>query len=169
MSEMELIVDHLRLTYEGLFKVADLYNLMDEWFKTNGYDKRELKSIERIAPEGKYIEIEWMPWKKQTEYLKNDIKIRMLITNITEVEVKRKGTKVKMDKGKVKLVFDGYLTTDYEKRWEEKPMLVFIRAIFDKYLYKNYMDKWKKNLIEDINDLHDKIRGMLNLHRYKYN
>ena len=52
-------------------------------------------------------------------------------------------------------MFDGYLTTDYEQRWEQKPSFVFIRALFDKFFYKTYMDRWKTNLIKDVNDLND--------------
>ena len=78
MAEMDLIIEQVRLTYEGLFKATDLYNLIDNWLRNTGYDKRELKTIEKVTPKGKYIEVESMPWKKQTEYVKNEIKIRMI-------------------------------------------------------------------------------------------
>ncbi|MBW2985328.1 hypothetical protein KY313_01600 [Candidatus Woesearchaeota archaeon] len=167
MAEMELIIEQVRLTYEGLFKATDLYKLIDNWLRTHGYDKRELKSIEKITPSGKYIEVESLPWKKQTEYVKNDIKIRMQLSDVTEVEVEQNGVTVKLNKGKVHFVFDGYLTTDYEQRWEQKPSFIFIRALFDKFFYKTYMDRWKANMIKDVNDLHDTIKSFLNLYRYQ--
>ena len=74
MAEMELIIEQVRLTYEGLFKATEIYKLIDNWLRTHGYDKREMKTIEKVTPSGKYIEIESLPWKKQTEYVKNDIK-----------------------------------------------------------------------------------------------
>lgn len=167
MAEMDLIIEQVRLTYEGLFKATDLYNLIDNWLRNTGYDKRELKTIEKVTPKGKYIEIESMPWKKQTEYVINEIQIKMILSEVIEVDIEKEGTKIKMNKGKVHFVFEGYLTTDWEQRWEQKPMFIFIRSIFDKFLYKKYMDTWKTNLIKDVNDLHDTIKSFLNLYRYK--
>ena len=66
MSEREILVDKRRMTYEGLFSVADLYSLIDEYFEEKGYDKHEKKNIERVTPNGKDIEIEVEPWKKIT-------------------------------------------------------------------------------------------------------
>ena len=33
MSEREVVVDKMRLSYEGLLKVSDLYKLIDNWFR----------------------------------------------------------------------------------------------------------------------------------------
>jgi len=166
MAEREMIVDHLRLTYEGLFDASQLYKMIDEWFRTKGYDKWEIKNIEKVRPEGKYIEVILMPWKKMTDYLMFEIKVRMIITNLKEVEVEKDGRKVRLNQGSVQLVFDGYFTTDYEKRWEEKPMYFFIRAIMDKFFLNPYTDKYKGLLISDVNHLHSTVKAFLNLYRY---
>ena len=48
MSEREVLVDKMRLTYEGIFSILEVYKIMDEWFEEKGYDKREVKNIESI-------------------------------------------------------------------------------------------------------------------------
>src|SRR3989338_2059430 len=132
MAEREVVVDKMRLTYEGLFEVTELYKHIDEWFRSRGYDKRENKNIEKVTPDGKYIEIEIEPWKKLSEYARIVIKLRMIMTDVKDVEVEKDGIKVKQNQGKLQAVFDGLLETDYEHRWEGSPLFYFLRVIWDK-------------------------------------
>ena len=166
MVEKYVVVDKLRLTYEGLFNVSELYKLIDGWLRTKSYDKHELKNIEKVRPEGKFIEIELFPWKKLTDYAISLIRLRIIMTDIKEVEVEREGKKAKMNQGTVHMVFDGMLETDYEKRWESKPIFYFLRAIVDKYIYRSYLDGYKQVIMQDVNQLHTQIKAFLNLYRY---
>jgi len=166
MPEREVVVDKLRLTYEGLFSVGELYKMIDEWFRWKGYDKRENKNIEIVKPEGKFIEIELEPWKKVTDYAKNVIKIRIQMNDIKEVEVEKDNTKLKLNQGKVHFVFDGFLETDYEARWEGKPIFYFIRTVFDKYFYKPFTAGFERGVKEDVMHLHGQVKAFLNLYRF---
>ena len=166
MPEREVVVDKLRLTYEGLFSVAELYKMIDEWFRWKGYDKRENKNIEIVKPEGKFIEIELEPWKKVTDYAKNVIKIRIQMHDIKEVEVEKDHTKLKLNQGKVQFVFDAFLETDYEARWEGKPIFYFLRTIFDKYFYRPFTAGFERGVKEDLMHLHSQIKAFLNLYKF---
>jgi hypothetical protein len=166
MAEREIVVDKMRLTYEGLFEATELYRHIDEWCRSRGYDKCENKNIEKITPEGKYIEIEIEPWKKLTDYARAIIKLRIIMTDVKEVEVEKDGIKVRQNQGKIQLVFDGYLQTDYENRWEGSPLFYFLRTIWDKYIYKLYTETLKKNVLDDVNHLSSTIKSFLNLYRY---
>ena len=61
MAERRLVVDHLRLKYEGLFNATELYKLIDKWLNEKAYDKRELRNQENVRPDGKYVELILMP------------------------------------------------------------------------------------------------------------
>ena len=166
MAEREIVVDHLRLSYEGLFSATELYKLLDTWFRDMGYDKRETKSIERVAPEGKYIEMEFLPWKKITDYAVNEIRLRVIMQNVKEVEVEQDDQKIKLNQGSIQFVFDGYLTTDYENRWEGKPFFYFLRTMFDKYFYRSYTYGFRQNVVDNVNNLIIQLKSFLNLYRY---
>lgn len=166
MAEIEIVVDKLRLQYDGLFSAKDLYYMLDEWFEEKNYDRREIRHIERVTPEGKYIEYEWLPWKKYTDYAKSEIRIRVVMTDVKEVEIERDGSKVKLNQGNIRIVMDGYLTTDYENRWESKPMLIFLRTIFDKYFYKPFTVGYQQNVKGDVMELYKQVKAFLNLYRY---
>ena len=167
MSEKSLIIDQLKLTYSGLFDLNGLYRMMDQWFYEKGYDRWELKNYEFVLPEGKVIEIELRPWKKTTEYFKNTIKIRMKCSEIKNVEIEKEGVKISINKGNVQMIIDGYLETDYEGWWEERPILYFIRTLFDKYFFKRHFNQYEKWLVNDVYDLHGRIQKFLNLYRYQ--
>lgn len=167
MPEREVIVDKLRLNYEGIFSVAELYTMIDEWFREKGYDKKEVKNIEIVRPEGKQIELMLEPWKKVTDYAKNIIKIRMLMTDIKDVEVEMDKAKVKLNQGKVQFVFDAFLETDYESRWEGKPIFYFIRTVFEKYFYRPFQAGFETGVKQELMDLHTRIKAFLNLYKMR--
>ena len=162
-----LVVDHLKITYEGLFSVTDLYQAVDNFFREKGFDKREVRNAEYIKPEGKYIEIEMMPWKKVSDYARHVIRVDMKMFRIKEVIVAQDGHKVKLNKGRINVIIDGFLDTDYEGRWETRPAFVFLRTVFDKFIYKTNVGEAEGLLVENVNQVHGMVKAMLNLYRYQ--
>ena len=166
MAERRIIVDHLKLSYEGLFNATELYALIDDFFREKGYDKREVKNEEQVTPNGKYVDLVLQPWKKITDYIRHIIRVDIKMFHLTEVEVEKDGHKVKLHKGRVNITFDGFLDSDYEHRWDQKPFYFFIRTIFDKFIYKSYMEEYAGILVDNINQLNKTIKAFLNLYRY---
>ncbi|MBD3248975.1 hypothetical protein GF336_02940 [Candidatus Woesearchaeota archaeon] len=169
MSEKKLVVDQQKLTYEGLFDLKGLYRVMDQWFYDKGYDKEEIKNEQKELATGKTVYLEMRPYKKTTDYFKNIIRIRMQCTNVKDVEVEKAGKTIIINQGKVRIVFDCYLESDYEDKWESKPFFFFLRTIFDKYIFRSYFNKFEKWLLADFYDLHSTIQRFLNLYRYEKN
>jgi hypothetical protein len=167
MSEKKLVVDQMKLTYEGIFDMTGLWRLIDSWFYEKGYDRWEHKNFEQVMPSGKDIEIELLPWKKTTEYFKNTIRIRIKAKNVKDVEIEKKGVKLKLNQGELMLVFDAYLESDYEQKWEGKAVFFFLRTIFDKYVFKRHTDFYEKWVVNDLYDIHGRIQRFLNLYRYE--
>ena len=166
MVETKIVVDGLTLSYEGLFSATEFYMMIDRFFRDHMYDKRETQNLEKVEPQGKYIELELQPYRKMSDYIRFVIRMRLRMFNVTEVEIEKDGHKVKLNKGRVNMVFDGFLETDYEGRWEGKPSYVFIRTVFDKFIYKMYTQKFEAQLTEDVNTLYNQLKAFLNLYRY---
>lgn len=165
MAERDVVVDKIRLTYEGIFKVTDLYRLIDNFFRDRGYDKRERRNIENVKADGKYIELELEPWKKITDYAQNVIQLRIIMSNVTDAHVKKDGVDVKLNKGKIQIVLSAYIETDYEGRWEGKPLLYFLRTVFNKFIFKPYTEGYEKNVLADLNELYSMIKNYLNTYK----
>ena len=166
MPEKKIVVEDLKLEYEGLFDMAELYKLIERWFRDQNYEKKEIRNVEQVGPEGKYIELELMPWRKVSDYAKYEIKLRMFANKVKEVEIEKDGVKMKMNQGKITIFIDGYFTTDYEGKWESRPGLFFWRTIMDKYFYRGPLVKLESAMVEEISNLHTTLKAFLNLYRY---
>ncbi|MBN2454748.1 hypothetical protein JXB11_04340 [Candidatus Woesearchaeota archaeon] len=168
MAERRLVVDNLKLSYEGIFNVGELYQLIDRWFREKGFDKREVRNQEHVQPEGKYIELELQPWKRITDYARHVIRVDIRMFRVKDVVVEQEGKRHKMQSGKVNIVFDGYLDTDYEDRWEQKPFYFFLRTLFDKFVYRTYSAEFEDLLVENVTQLQQTIKSFLNLYRHSF-
>ena len=87
MVEKRLVVDNLRLNYNGVFDVIDFYKEVEDWIARHGMEKETKKKGEHIKPKGK--EIEWFIeiWKMPVDYAKVVIRLKALMTDVQEVEI----------------------------------------------------------------------------------
>jgi len=167
MSEKQLVVGGLTISYEGLFNPSDLYKIIDDWQKKHNYDKTEKESIEYVRPEGKYIELRMEPCRKESDYVKFIIKIHIVMENLKERVVEIEGQKEKMYEGKITINFEGWIETDYEEAWYTKPGIFFLRVLIDKYIYKIYTEKFAAGLRAEVNELSTQVKSFLNLYKYQ--
>ncbi len=168
MSERRLVIDHMTLSYDGLFDLHELYSLINQWLKDKGFDLREQRNQEQVRPNGKFIEVEMLPWKRITDYARHVIRLNIKVLNMKDAVVEEDNKRVKLNKGTIRMVMDGYLDTDYEDRWESKPFYFFIRTLFDKFVYRTYSTQYEELLVENCLQLHSTMKAFLNLYQYEY-
>ena len=168
MSERYLIVDHLKFSYEGLFSVAELYSVSSSWFFEKGWDWHERMNEELITPEGKQIRIVLENWKSTTDYYKLQVKIKLNFINVQEVDVKKENHTLKLDHGVFRITIDGYVLTDRDQLWKNKPFMWFLSILSEKYFFNKHFSKLEKWILSDMDDLYDKIKNYLNVYKYNY-
>lgn len=166
MTETKIIIDNLGLNYEGLFNAKDYYKLLDNFFAEKNYDKREVLNMEKVEAGGKYIELEIEPYRKISDYAKLVIRIRTKMFNVKEVEVEKDGHKLRLNQGKVNILIDGIIQTDYESRWTDVPVRIFIRTLYEKFVYRKYMENDEAKLKDEVGQLHTQLKSFFNLYRY---
>lgn len=167
MSEKLTVVDGKGLDYEGLFEAKELYKVIEEYAEENKFDRNEFMNAEHIYEDSKQLDIDVRPYKKISDYVKLEIKIKIKATNLKYKEVEVNGIKRKYYHGHVNVKFFSYLITDYENTWEMRPLYYLLRTLVDKLIYKGYMDSAKKELIMHTNGFYEEIRSYLNMHRFK--
>ncbi len=167
MAENKLVIDQLKLAYEGLFDFSELYRLIDGFFFDRSYDNMEVMNQEQVTSAGKQVRIILEPEKGITDYFKLVIRIRLYGTDLKEVEVEKEKAKLRLSHGQLKITFDGYVISDRNSKWENSPFLWLIRVLGDKFIFREHYDKAEKWLINDVEDLQQKIKSFLNLHRYR--
>ena len=166
MANMRIIVDHEKIEYEGPLKVNDLLKHIAAWIKEKGFDFKQDKDFENHTEKGTQLEWQVTPWKKITDYMANDIKIRVLGHNLKKVDVLQGKKKIKVDDGKIEIVIDGYIRTDYDSYWDSRPILLFIRTIYDKFVHKAYTERFEQRLVHDVNTLSNSIKQLLNMYKH---
>ena len=166
MAERLTVVDKERLNYDGLFNAKDLFAVMQAWATDRGYWLIEKKHGEAIKPEGKYVDMDFEPFKKFTDYAKSVVKIRAQFQEVKDVVIERDGKKMKMQEGKIFFIFDGVLETDYEHYWETKPIFYLLRTVFEKYVYSPFISGFERGVKEDTMALKNQIKSFLNLAKY---
>ncbi len=168
MAEYNLVLEQLKIEYSGLLSVKELYQIINKYFRDKGYDWREIRHHEYVSEKGKYVEMELQPWKKVSDYAKNEIRLYITIFNLKDVVIEKDGEKIPMQRGDLKIVVDAFLVTDYENRWETTPVYYFLRTVFDKFIYRGYIDRFEEKLKNDTMDLISTIKSYLNLYKYKF-
>ncbi len=168
MAERRLVVDHLKLKYEGLFNLTELYNLISTWFYDKGWDWYERINQELITEEGKQVRIILEPWKNVSDYYKLAVSIKLHFTDVQDVEVNFQGRDLRLNKGLIHITFDGYVISDRKGQWQDSVFKWFLSIIADKYFFRNHFSKFEAWIKSDVEDLHDKIKSYLNLFGYSY-
>ncbi len=167
MPEQVMVVGLERIQYEGVFSVAELFRLIDEWLLDKGYYRIEPKHVESAKPEGKFVELELTPSKQLTDYAKALLRIKIQMNNIKDATLETpEGKKQKLNQGSVLVTVSGVLETDYQERWESKPLFLFIRTLYDKYIFKSLTGGFEGTIKNDVEHFKRTVSGFLNLHRY---
>ena len=166
MAEIKTLIDGKSLSYEGVFNLRELYRLIDKWFKDHGYDKQEVKNWEDVLETEKQIILEIIPYKKVSDYARLDVRIFMIFSKLTEIDIDKDGIKYKMNKGRAEFYFDAYVVTDYENKWETKAIFYFIKNVFDKWIYRAYTSSYDAEVIRDCTEIENEIRSFLNMNRF---
>ena len=168
MVERNLIIDHLKFSYEGLFNSAELYNVIASWFFDKGWDWYEKLNQEQVTVKGKQIRILLEPWKNITDYYKLQVAIKINMVDVKEVEVELDKEKIRTNHGLVRMTFDGYVISDRKDKWTKKPLTWFLSIIFEKYFFQHHYAKAETWLKSDVDDLMEKIKNYLNVYKYQY-
>jgi len=166
MGHVKIIVDHDKIDYSGPVELNSLLKMIENFIWERGFDKKQDKDFEQNTQHGKFIEWEITPWKWVTDYTRYIIKVRVLGYDILKADAVSNGKKAKIDSGRIIIVIDGFIEYDLQTRWENKPILHFIRAIYDNFIFKAYTERFEHMLVNDINHLHDHIEKFFNVYRH---
>ncbi|MFH1590787.1 MAG: hypothetical protein ABIC95_02565 [archaeon] len=161
MVERRIIVDGINVSYSGIFDLSELYKLIDHFLRERAYTKHELSAQEDVYKDGKRLSLTKQPYKKISDYARYDLKIKIAADHVKDKVIEVAGHKRHLHEGDVTVTFFGFLTTDYEGRWDKKPMFYFLRALFDQYVYKIHVDKYESGLVEEVNLLYNLVKRFL--------
>ena len=173
MAENDLVVKR-KLAYTGVFDFKDFYEALMGAYDDLKYDVDEVDHKAKHKETGLFYTLIWESVKNVDDYTRFYIWMKLLTENMKEVEVEDGGKKRKMYDGDIRIIFKGYLVTDYGGRWEGNPYLVFLKGFFDKYLYgkqgsprlaKGLYKEWVIKLEKDVNGVMNEAKAFLHMQK----
>jgi len=134
----------LTIRYSGLFDFEALYAAVIDWAKNEGYMWHEKTFKHKVPkPSGAEQELEWELTKKVTDYLEFKVSFRVHIWDLKEIEVQTERGKNKLSQARILIVMNGYLNTDWKKKFSKNPFNKVLGKWYDKMYYHqigNYAD-----------------------------
>lgn len=148
----------------GIFNFADFYKFCYDWLGEElKYDVAEEKYKEKLSGDSKDIEIEWVCWRKITDYFKFEVKVSFRILGLTNIEINKNGMKVKSNKGSVEMGVKGYLIKDYQSKFERTAFYKFLRGIYERWVIYSRVNEYEDKLIGDCDEYLNQAKAYLDL------
>lgn len=152
---------------KAVFNVKETYKHAKEWLEYWRYDVVEKKYKHKEAGDGKEVEIVWNCTREIDEYTQFYIEIRWLCLNMKDIIVNIGNQKIKMNKGEINVFVSAYLVLDWQNKWEERPILKFLRSFFEKYLYHGHIQSLKEELWKEAWAFYNEIKAYLNMYEFE--
>ena len=168
MPDKTLVIDHLKFSYEGLFNATELHNLIQEFFYNRNWDWHERMNEELITPTGKQIKLVLEPWKNSSDFYKIKMRIKIIFTDLKDVEIEYEKENLRLNQGLIRMTFDGFVLNDRKGLWSHRVFYWFLLVIFEKYFFKRHFEKFETWIKHDIDELLYKIKSFLNTYKYMY-
>jgi len=178
MAELVFPVSDERIEYEGLFSMKEVFRLLDKYFRQKGYDKKIVFDEEYQTPSGKYIHVKFTPYKKVDDYIRVQMRIWIYAHDLIEVEREVDGRKIKTNKGRLIMIFDAQMQTDYRDNWVVKDRkdpshapisnYFLIQTMMEKFIYGKRLKQWEGVTRYTLIGAKTEIVSYLNLNKFLY-
>ena len=163
MSEIDNIIKDLKINQKAQFNLIELYKALKYWFETNGYLFFEREYEDIVKKTKKDVKIKWEGLKKIDDYSKFIIRVIFKIKNYEIVETEKE----KLVDGSLAISFEAEIETDYEERWEHRPIWKFLRGVSDKFFTEKRRKIYERELTEDVYDIFHRTKSFLNLYKFR--
>ncbi len=165
-----------RIEYAGYFSMAEIFRLLDKYYRQKGYDKKIIFDEEYQTPTGKYIHVKTTPYKKVDDYIRVQMRIWIYAHDLKEVEIEVDGKKIKTDHGKLTMIFDCEMQTDFRDAWVVKDpktgspraLYFLVQTMMEKFMYKKRMEHWEGVIANTLIGAKTEVASYLNLCKYLY-
>lgn len=163
MTEREVLIERESLNYSGIFNFQELIDLIKQNGSDRGYFALVPRHSETISEKGKYVRYKLVLDKKLSDYAKANIVFEIEILDMTEKNMEIRKKKKKMQEGRMEVFYTLLFVTDYEKRFDSKPLIYMVRKLFEKYVYPSAMSQQQNKAKEDTMWIVNNIKAYLNL------
>lgn len=169
MVELYSTVVGEQLSFDGLFTVEDIFRLIDKYFRMKQFDKKIIFDEEYTTEKGKYFHLKTEYYKKVDSYVRMQTRMWIYVHDYYPVEKELEGNKIKTAQGKITIIFDAFLQTEYFNLMPDtKPFYFLFRVFYEKYMASARIKYWDNVSKHVINELKTELSSYLNLNKFLY-
>jgi RNA-splicing ligase RtcB len=159
----KVVVIKEKMDHSGIFDFKGFYNYAHSWFVEEGFGVVENRYSEKVSGNSRNIMVEWMASKSLSDYFKVQIKLKLEINELTDVEVEIDKERKKMNKGKIKLDATGTLVFDHENKWENSALSRFFRDVYNKYVIPGRVVDMQGLVVGSVANFKEEMKAFLEL------
>ena len=173
------VMPPMKMKYKDVFDLKAFYEALKEWFLDKGWSDEEDKKEhwesyygEKITGGGvKEIWFWWRLFKKapDSNYLTYYIDIDFHVLGLSDTEIIKNGTKMKVNKGEINIEIYSYIEKSYEAAFDGKEgnfLLKEIKNLFTKRIYRKNLELRKREFYQEVYQLNNFIKQWFKLSRY---
>ncbi|MBN2368241.1 hypothetical protein JXC34_04430 [Candidatus Woesearchaeota archaeon] len=158
-----------QLNFEGLFSMKEVFRIMDKYFRTKGWDKKIIFDEQYDTEKGRYVHVKSEYYKKTDAYVRLQTRQWIYANELKEVEKEVDGVKIKTNQGKLSIVLDAFIQTEYFGQWPaDRPVFFLFKVIYEHYLARSRIAYWENVCRHITNELKAELAGYLNLNKFMY-
>jgi len=157
----------LNTTYQGIFNLNELLNMIDSFFRKKGYTKHVISHEETRQKKGKKLVMRLQPYI-EVKNRKLQVQVWLTIENLTDITREIAGKKVGLNKGKVDVTIDAFVVENMRGDWEAKPQFVLIKTLMNKFVFTQKSTDYKGRVKADAMELRDEIASFLKLNKFLF-
>jgi len=151
-----------KITYTGIFDLKELYTLIKNWLKEEGFTNQvEAKSIEHVEENKRYIESQTEFKKAYSDDVQHTIGTIIKIEQLKDVTVDIENKKMEMNKGEIEINIEAKIIVDYKNRGNTQNP--FLKTLLNKFITDQYQGEHEKILKEQIIQLQYILTTFLNM------
>jgi len=166
LVEKTIVINGRTINYKGIFSTDELFNVINQTLEERGYTRKIKKQEELVTESGKRSYFELRPYKVKSHSLTLMIKIKITEDNVIDEKQSVNHVTKNYQNGNLTIVFDSWVLTDSEARWEMRPWYYFFKGVISKYIYNLKEEgRYKGELVQDTAYIHSKIKKLLNSYK----
>jgi len=163
MAQIEKILEEKTISFQGLFSLKKVREVIEKWADKNNYDIVAWQDFEKKEDEENInVQSQIKLEKEISDYAKLRFIVMITTSNLKKKRVKVKGKDYRVVDGKIDVEVEGYIIRDYAKKWSKSSISYFFRFVADKFLFKTIVSKWEEQLSQDYKEMKKMLYEVLN-------
>ncbi len=164
MSEKDKIFS-TGVKWVGVANWRSFYRFCYDWLmeETRMNWIQEEKYEEKLNGNMKDIDVKWVGPKKMTDYFRLWLEVKFEIRDLVDVELNKDGQKINANKGRFKIIVDGFLERDYQGKFERGAIEKFLRGIYERWVIPSRIDQFEGKIFGECDEFVNQAKSFLTM------